>query len=485
MSGCYKDDIDGLKAEQERQRIEQERLRAEQERLAELLGLYKDLLDALNNNLLIVDVTPIANGVKIVFSNGSETVITNGTDGTVPLITIGANGNWFIDDEDTGEKAVGKTPEIKIIDGYWHINGENTGVKAATENDAPQIIGVADVGETIKLFMSDGSTITIGKVPTVGLWVLSEGGFGAGNGQLIYYDYNAVTDRFVRNDAKRFQNWGETPNDLMIYGDLMYSAITGTAGNGVVRVVNVSTGATIRDIVITKDDANQQPRRLAASGGNVFVTLYSGAVAKICTTAFTYQVAGLSGTFSEGIAVHGQYLYIANSGQGEGNTISVVCIANFVETETITVPHNPVNIVSVGNGELYINTASVWSGPAAGAPANIHVLNTATKEVTKTFDIAADNIVAGRNYVYGTGFDWGEWESTFVKISIADKSVSNINSSLIMPYKLSVNPLTGEVFQTEQMAPRVNRFSEDGTFIEQLNVGADNGAAVVFVNAVK
>ena len=432
MSGCYKDDIDDLKGKYDD-------LKKEQERQSGLLATYQTLLQALDSRATIISIDEVADGYKIVFSNGTELSVKNGKDGS------GASS-------------------------------------------APAIVKIVDVGGSVTFYLSDGSTLTIGKAVSAGLWAISEGTMGSGNGQLVYYDYNAATGKYVRNDGKKFTNWGDTPNDLMIYGSRMYSTITGASTDGVVRVVNPSTGETIKDIAITIGTDKQQPRRLAASNGNVYVTLYSGAVAKIDTATLTAQVAELSGTFSDGICVYGQSLYICNSGQGEGNTISVVNISQFVETETITVPYNPVNIVSVGNGELYFTTASVWSGPAFGNPANIHVLNTTTKLVTKTFNIEVESIAAGKNYVYGTGFDWYEFEDTFKKISIADKLVSDFTDDMdefFMSYKLSVNPLNGEVFMTQQLGDNITRFKEDGTFIETLSVGQANGAAVVFVNAVK
>jgi len=430
MSGCYKDDIDDLNKKYDE-------LRQEQERQAELLATYQTLLQAFENKLTITSAVEVEGGYKIVFSNGTEMLVKNGKDGK---------------------------------DGY----------------QTPYIVSIVDVGGSIVFYMSDGNTITIGKTVTAGLWALSEGTMGRGNGQLGYFDYNAATDKFVRNDSKRFQNYGETPNDLLVYGSKMYCAITGTTDDGIVRVINPATGATIRDITVTFETVKQQPRRLAATKGKVYVTLYSGAVAQIDTVTFNVSVIGLGGTFSEGICAYEQSLYICNSGQGAENTVSVVDIATFAETETITVPYNPVNIISVGNGELYLNTATVWSGPAAGTPANVHVLNTATKTVTATFDVAVESIVAGKNYVYGTGFDWYEYEDTFVKISIANKSVSDLSdNSVFMSYKLSVNPLTGEVFQTQQMGQDIARFKEDGTYIETLDAGQQSGAALVFINTVK
>jgi hypothetical protein len=68
-----------------------------------------------------------------------------GQDGHSPVVTIGDNGNWFIDGVDTGKSAKGEdgapgepgsTPTIEIGDnGNWIINGEDTG-KPSKGDDA-------------------------------------------------------------------------------------------------------------------------------------------------------------------------------------------------------------------------------------------------------------------------------------------------------------------------------------------------------------
>jgi hypothetical protein len=211
-------------------------------------------------------------------------------------------------------------------------------------------------------------------------------------------------------------------------------------------------------------------------------------VAQIDTASFTVDVTPLSGTFSEGACIYGQSLYVCNSGQGAGNAISVVSVAQFVETATITVPYNPVNIVNAGNGELYFNTASVWSGPATGAPANLHALNAATRQLVKTFNFEAESVAADRNYVYTAATDWGDYGSIVKKVSIADKSASDFSGSadsFMFGYKVSLNPVTGELFLTQQMGQDIGRFKADGTLVETLKTGQQNGSAVVFMNVAK
>ena len=517
MSGCYKDDINDLK----------DKYKDLQAQLDKQAQDYQTILSALQNQLTVTAVAPISGGYSIVFSNGSTVQV---KEGNTPVFTVGENGNWYVDGVDTGAEARGQsgqsgaTPEIRP-DGYWWINNMNTGVKAEgvtgnhgtnapvitaiiiqngemtftfsegnsitvpmAEGAAPYIVSIVEVAGVVTYYYSDGSTITMSKkteTVLVGLWYLSEGYMGMGNGQLVYYDYNSATDRFVRDNSKGFPAYAETPNDLKIYGSNMYAAITGVTNDGFVRVINPATGAIIRDIVISHNSVQEMPRRLAVTNGKVYATLYSGAVAEIDTASFTYRTIGLTGTFSEGISVHGQSLYICNSGQGFGNTISVVSIASFTETSSITVAQNPVNIVNVGNGELYFNTADVsWAG---GDPANLYVLNASSNTVSHTLNVPVESIAFLNGYVYGVGFDWNDWETTMKKINIADKSVSDFvddPDDYFMSYKVSVNPLTNEIFVSDQ-GDKVWRFKEDGTEIEELTTGVPCGTTAVFVNTVK
>jgi len=66
-----------------------------------------------------------------------------GPQGATP--TIGSNGNWFINNTDTGVRAEGRdgaTPNISIgSNGNWFINNVDTGVKARGENGATPTIG--------------------------------------------------------------------------------------------------------------------------------------------------------------------------------------------------------------------------------------------------------------------------------------------------------------------------------------------------------
>nr|MCR5758906.1 hypothetical protein [Bacteroidales bacterium] len=110
---------------------------------------------------VITNVEGTSTGWKVSLSDGSHFDVkdgvdgsngTNGGNGKSAVITIGGNGNWFIDGVDTGVSAqgpqgpaggtgaAGSDATVEIKNGYWWINGENTGIKAeVTDEDAPAL----------------------------------------------------------------------------------------------------------------------------------------------------------------------------------------------------------------------------------------------------------------------------------------------------------------------------------------------------------
>ena len=112
----------------------------------------------------------------------------DGVDGTTP--NIGANGNWFIGDEDTNVKAAGTdgtdgiTPHIGS-DGYWYVGDTNTNIKAEGTDGTDGTNGVTPhIGENGNWFIGEADT---GK-PSQGIsGVTGEGvyGFNVEDGNLM------------------------------------------------------------------------------------------------------------------------------------------------------------------------------------------------------------------------------------------------------------------------------------------------------------
>lgn len=133
----------------------------------------QSVVNALQKNVYITNVTQTTSGYVLTFSDGSEATIQNGADGQTPY--IGTNGNWWIGTTDTGVKAAGSDGQTPYIgdNGNWWFGTTDTGKPAIGKDGLTPFvgangnwwIGTTDTGK--KAVGSDGLTPYIG---TNGNW---------------------------------------------------------------------------------------------------------------------------------------------------------------------------------------------------------------------------------------------------------------------------------------------------------------------------
>ena len=139
------------------------------------LANQKALIEVLQKNSTITSIEQGEGKYTIHFSDGQSITLSNGK---TPIITIGENGNWYINGVDTskpskgedgqdGENGTngtdGETPTIEIGEnGNWFINGTDTG-QTSQGNNAPTIIGIIDHNTYISFYFSDGNVIQVVK----------------------------------------------------------------------------------------------------------------------------------------------------------------------------------------------------------------------------------------------------------------------------------------------------------------------------------
>lgn len=109
------------------------------EDIKQQLSNQKSLFEALGKNAYVTSIKEYSNYYTVNFSNGQSLVL---TDGKTPLITIGEDGNWYIDGVNTNKPSQGASPTISIgDDGYWYINGFSTNLKAEDGHTPTVTIG--------------------------------------------------------------------------------------------------------------------------------------------------------------------------------------------------------------------------------------------------------------------------------------------------------------------------------------------------------
>lgn len=175
----------------------------------------KKILTELQNRATIVGIRQEEGCHIIEFSDGQTITI---KDGYTPILSIGDNGDWFIDGEDTGLKAVpedGVTPTIEIGEnGNWWINGVDLGVPARGQDGATPSVEIREAdhhwvvnGEDtgIPAYGKDGVTPTV-EIGENGNWWINhqdtgvkaqgEAGENGQNGQNAPVITNIVDDSY-------------------------------------------------------------------------------------------------------------------------------------------------------------------------------------------------------------------------------------------------------------------------------------------------
>ena len=319
---------------------------------------------------------------------------------------------------------------------------------------------------------------------TAGLYILSEGSWGRNQAELAYY--NVKTEGLEKKifEARNSSKLGDTGNDLAIYGSKMYCVVSGAStetGGGHIEVINPATGISIKRIPFVDAEGEADlPRRIAFHKNKAYVTAHSGIVARLDTASLSIDgYAKLSGDGTEGIAKYDGKLYTCNSGKGSGNTISVIDIASFKETNTITVPRNPVNIKASTTGEIYFSTDMLYDADPMES-SRLHSINIKSGNITSYYNNAG-RLAIGNGYIYSIETDYTTYGSYAKKIKIGTETESDFTTGLsdyFMGYSVSVNPLDGNIYALGQ-GQDVAILDADGNLIKSLKVGTGFGNTVV------
>ncbi len=210
-----------------------------------------------------------------------------------------------------------------------------------------------------------------------GVYVLNEGLYSQNNSTLSYYE---LTSREVLLNvfavANSGRSLGDTGNDIVIAGNTAFIAVNVSNKVELVDITNFRSKGTI-DL-----GAGSQPRRIFAKDSlTAYVSGFSGKVYKIDVKTLTVVKEIPVGDYPEGMVEVGGRLFVANSGLGGGNTVSVIDLSTDAVLQSITVGTNPVNLAKDNNNMLYsICTGRYDSADIGGAiykidPAGLDVID--------------------------------------------------------------------------------------------------------------
>lgn len=275
-----------------------------------------------------------------------------------------------------------------------------------------------------------------------GFYILNSGKWKANNSNLSLFDAKTKTlkkDVFTTSNGKGL---GDTANDMVIYGSKMYVTVS---TSNIIYILD-HNGCIQKEFQPTEGGEPEQPRYVEAYGGKVYVSMYSGYVACIDTTSLEIEKRVKVGAYPEQLVASNNKLYVANSGFGEGNTVSVVDLSSLTEEKQIPVVLNPTEITADEAGNVYVISMGNY----------IDIKNTLQKIDPTTYEVTpltnATKMVMGDDklYLMYSQYEGDKTVNTFFSYNLNEEMVDDTSfitdgTTITDPYSFSINPATSDI----------------------------------------
>lgn len=335
----------------------------------------------------------------------------------------------------------------------------------------------------------DGSVV---ELPKNRAFILNEGKSKANNAGIAFYapdkDAKDSKNNFIANIYKdqNGKGLGDTGQDIIEYDDNMYVVMSGS------KLLLKLNKAGVEQKSLSFSESDGSPRYMAAEDGKIYVSLYSGKVARVDAKTLTIEKYVETAANPEQMAIAGNKLYVANGGvKGKGTTVSVVNLATFEKEKDIDVLINP-NLMLEANDEIYLIS---W-GDFGNIPYSLQRINAdGTSDVIGEASFFAEH----NDVIYAvlSKSDWSVQPPVTVNtyFTYNAKTHTPNNESFLKKdvpaelasagvYAINVDD-NGDIYITTSDYTTngdVYRFSSNGAFMEKFDCGGINPRKILFVD---
>ena len=302
---------------------------------------------------------------------------------------------------------------------------------------------------------NDDTSWVLPVVSSDGVFVVNSGNqSGAIDGSLTYYDYETgVATPDVYQAANNGASLGMTANHAVVYGSKIY--IVGS-GEQTVFVADKKTLKKVENVRVDVNGVPAQPRQAVAGYGYVFVSTFSNAVIAIDTLSYKIAATYKSGDYSEGMAINGATLYVANSNYGYGvqeKSFPSISAININTGDTVMFTdsklQNPVDVKIVNNRLFVLDSGTYdkdnnWNQTGAG------VYEVANMQVKKWADATEMAIGGSRLFLINAPYTTPTTAPTYTVFDTQTNTTSTFNDGTDIQYpgKISTDPVKGLVYIT-------------------------------------
>ncbi len=326
-------------------------------------------------------------------------------------------------------------------------------------------------------------------------FILNEGQIGQMDGSLSWYDYDAGQMNNNVFLGANGRSLGDTPNRCTIYGSKLYIAVN---VSNTIEVVDARTFRSLKQISLANHAVIGEPRDVIGHNGFVYVSLYSGHVARIDTTTLAFDTKVVKvGDNPEIMAISGDYLYVPNSFYGKGTTVSQIRLSTFENVKTIDGITNPMQMLTDAAGHVYALTGGTYDAAWNQIGAGVYKLDLDGTAHTLVCPATIADIPAGSNTLYTVNAPYGSATVTYNKVNLTGTEgyqPEALPLSAESPCGLAVDPLTGNIVLTSLAIiggwPSYDTdgyallYSPEGSLLKRVEVGV-SPCGIVFLNQQK
>ena len=292
-----------------------------------------------------------------------------------------------------------------------------------------------------------------------GFYLLNQGNMNTNKASLDFYDYTSgkyKSNVFGDINPEAVLGLGDVGNDLGIYGSKLYAVIN---KSNKVEIMDAKTAKRLK--VIDIDNA----RFITFAEGKAYVSAYgsslNGFVAEIDTATYEISRTVEVGRQPEQLAIVDGKIYVANAGWVSPSgiapdyetSLSVIDLNSFNVIDEIEVGTNLLHVKADKYGDLYVSS----QGDFVAVTSKLHVVDTKTEKVKKTFDVPVANltIVEDIAYIVSSTYDW-ETDSNITgyhQVDVKNEVLLNgsflpksVSDEITAPSTLAVDPASKFIY---------------------------------------
>lgn len=339
-----------------------------------------------------------------------------------------------------------------------------------------------------------------------GMFLVGSGNKSAGiDGNVSYIDYAKGVSTANAFKAVNGKSVGKTANFITTYGSKLYIVVDGEATIWVCNKQTLKIEKQLSTIELLGEKDGLSPRCAVGYDGKLYFACYgksfdgdNGIVAAIDTVNYAKQQTYTVGSYPNGVALCGGYLFVTNSDYGMCVKPSLSKIdlksgaVTEIKDETIT---NPMEILAVDNAVYFLDYGTYdanWNQTGAGVRKV-----TLDGKVTKVVDGTA--MGSDGKKIYTVNAPYGAGTITYPIYDIATGATTTWQpAGIFSPAVIAADPVTGNIFVVSYqenpdkpgkagyaLPSYTNQYDAKGNLVKKYENTATGPISVVFNTGVK